>query len=428
MFDILKVRNHLLTLIGYQNTLDTSELEVDPNSPISTASSGIYYNDEFPLLELDNLRSISPFQEGFNYETYDNTTSFNLDEKVKSDTNEAEYYKSLVANNSGNPLTDTNSWERIYPFSQWLERKTKAFINKFINELVNQRKLKKYAKTLLSDTSLFNSNGRRNQTETKRGRFVGYKLRLLQQKNTRLKIDKIGFQFTQPQTDFNIYIYHSSQQDPIQIVTTNITKTGSFEWVKLNDPIVLEHWSDDYNAGGFFYYGYYEDDLVGQSINYQYDYDKFGCRSCNQSNYVDYKRYSRFVEARAFTVSNVEPDRTLWDYTGEGITTNKTFGLNVSFSVSCDLTDFLIKNDTLMNNSLLVAAKHWVCEEIINADRDNSLADKMKSQALWNISEEGGDLKRLYKEEINSIDFDFSDLGSACCPEQKKAGVRYGSI
>lgn len=428
MFDILKVRNHLLTLLGYQNTLDTSELEVDPNSPISQAESGVYYNDEFPLLELDNLRSVSPFQEGYNYEVWDNTTAFNLDEVVKSDVDEALFYKSLIANNTGNNLDDTNSWGRIYPFSQWLERKTKAFINKFINELVNVRKLKKYAKTLLSDTALFNSNGRRTNTETKRGRFVGYKIRLLRQKNTKLIIDKIGFQLTQPQTDFDIYVYHSSQKDPIQIVRSNITKANSFEWIKLNDSIVLEHWSDEHNAGGFFYYGYYEDDLTGQAINYQYDYDKFGCYTCNQSNHAAYKRYSRFVEARAFTVSNIEPDRTLWDYEGEGITTNKTFGLNISFSVTCDLTDFLIKNDMLMVNSLLVSAKMWVCEEVINADRDNTLADKMKSQALWNLSEEGGDLKRLYKEEINSIDFDFSDLGSACCPTQTKAGVRYGSV
>lgn len=430
MFDIVKVRDHLLELIGYQNTLDTSELEIDPNSPISTAESGIYYNDEFPLLELDNLRSLSPFQEGWNYDIWDNVTSFDLDQKVKSDTNEAEYYQSLVANNTGNPLTDTNSWQRIYPFSTWLERKTKAFINKFINDLVNQRKLKKYAKTLLSDTSLFNSNGRRNNLETKQGRFVGFKLRLLRQKNTQFLMDKVGFQFTATQTDLPIYVYHSSQNDPINVINITTTKTISFEWIRLDQLLTLEHWNDNYNTGGFFYIGYYEDDLNGQAINYNYDYDRFGCTSCNNSQARDYKRYARFLEARAFVVKsgNLNIDKTIWDYQNESVTTNKTFGLNFSFSVKCDLTDFLIKNDTIMLNSLLVSAKKWVCEEIINADRDNSLSDKMKSQALYNLSEEGADFKGMYDKELKSIDFDFSDLGSACCPAETRMGIRRGVV
>ena len=76
----------------------------------------------------------------------------------------------------------------------------------------------------------------------------------------------------------------------------------------------------------------------------------------------------------------------------------------------------------------LIAAKKWVCEEIINSDRDNSLSDKMKSQALYNLSEEGSDFKGLYDKELKSIDFDFTDLGSACCPKETKTGIRRGVI
>ena len=428
MFDISTVRNHLIKQIGYQNTHDTDELPLDVNSDITTAESGLYYNDEFSLLELANLRQISPFQEGFNYGPYEVGSTYSTGDKVKGDTNSSELYRSLVDNNLGNDLTDSNSWERIYPFSEWLERKTKAFINKFINELVNQRKLKSYAKTLLSDTALFSSNGRRNNTEAKKGRFVGFKIRQLTQKNTRILIDKLGFQFTQPQTDLPIYVYHSSQEDPIQTVNITTTKTNSFEWVRPTEEIALDYWSDDYNVGGFFYYGYYEDDLVGQAINYNYDYDKLGCQTCNYSQAQEYKKYARFVEVRPMTVNNVAVDRKLWDLSNDNVTVNKSFGLNMSFSVKCDLTDFLVKNSDIMLNALLVASKLWVCEEVLNNSRDNTLVDKLKQFAAINLDENKLDIKKAYMNEINSIDFDFSDLGTVCCPKKTKPGVRYGFI
>jgi len=428
MYDIEKIQDCLFSLIGWKNTLSTCEPELDPS--LNTSETGQFYNDSHALLRLENLAIIGPSENNYNYPAYNGGTVYSADEIVKLD---GLLYQSLVDSNQGNtPSTSPNFWEQLYPFSQWLEAQTKQSINRLFNSVVVEKKLKQYSKTLFADATLFDARTNRRDTETPMGRFVGFKLALNTYKDLKLLIDKIGMQFTQPLTDFPLYFYHSSQVEPIKVLPITTTKTkGSFEWVKQLQDIILEYWTDDYNTGGVFYIGYYEDDLPvdTQAINYQFTGGK-PCASCNYRAASNYKKYSRFVGVTPIIVpaGNIEPDRDLWENEVEVRVNRKSFGINLSFSVKCDITDIICKNDYVFTNALMRQVQRDFANYMLNTNRTDELVNRLKGQALIELSEDGGQLEEKLKQEVDAIDFDMSDLESPCCPSKTKRSVSYGTI
>lgn len=430
-YNITEIQTALFNEVSFRNTLDTDEYQLDPNV-FGTPESGQYYNDSFALLELDNLKYIAPFQEGFNYPVYSSSDIYNTGDVVKDNNHAEVFYTSLTDANQGNPLSDTNNWERTYPFSQWLEKKIKNnVINPLFNEVFLKKKLGQVSKSLLQKTNLFEGNTRLKDTVTREGRFVGMKWSLNPYENIRLTISEISLQFTAPQ-DFNIYVYHSSQGEPIQIVPVSYTKTkSSSEWVSLSEDIVLEFESSDYGSGGFFYIGYYENDIENDAIRFRYNWNG-ACRSCGSLAgrwRKHFEEYSKYMYVFPFLVLNSNLNGTdLWDIDDDNNTTNQNWGLNFRFRIECDVTNFIVKNRSVFTNALIQKAKNWVCEEIVNSDRDTEFTNKMKSQALYNLSTEGLNFPQMLKNEVDGIDFDLSDLGTPCCPQQTKRGVTYKNI
>lgn len=428
---ISEIQTALFNEVTFRNTLDTDEYPLD-TSVFGTPESGQYYNDSFALLELNNLKYIAPFQEGFNYPVYSSSSIYNTGDVVKDNNDEEIFYTSLTDANQGNPLSDTNNWERTYPFSQWLEKKVRNnVINPLFNEVFLKKKLNQTSKSVLTDLNLFEGVGNLYNTIPKEGRFVGMKWQFNSHQNLKLFINRISLQFSGSES-FNIYVYHSSQLEPIQVVPVTYTKgNGSSEWIVLDEEIMLEFDSDDYNSGGYFYIGYYENDITSSAIRYNYNWNG-ACKACggNAARWRrHYEQYSRYMYVNPFLVLNSNLQGTdLWNIDFDNLTKNQNWGLNFSFRIECDITNFIIKNKSVFTNALIQKAKNWVCEEIVNSDRDTEFTNKMKSQALYNLSSEGLNFPQMLQNEIDGINFDLSDLGSPCCPKQTKRGVTYKNI
>lgn len=426
-YNIVDIQNSLFDLVSFRNTMDTDEYTLDSNI-FGTPESGQYYNDSFALLELDNLKYLSPFQEGWNYEVYSSSTVYNENDIVKSTSDNSVYYISLVDSNQGNSLTDTNYWARKYPFSEWLEKKIKNnVINPLFNEVFLKKKLNQVSKSLLTNLNLFKGVSNINKTVVKAGRFVNMKFQLASYKNVKLIIDKIGLQFTEAES-FNLYVYHSSQYEPIRTIPVTYSKANrSSEWFTLDQEIELEFDSNDYDSGGYFYIGYYENDINGSAIRFDYNYGG-ACTSCGSNASIwreHYDQYSKFMIVEPSMVLNGNLNGTnLWDIDHDNAVSNQNWGLNFSFRIVCDVTNFIITNRSLFTNALIQKAKNWVCEEIVNSDRDSNFVSKMKSQALYNMSADGLNFPKMLQNEINAIDFDLSDLGTPCCPKKPTNTVR----
>ena len=143
-----------------------------------------------------------------------------------------------------------------------------------------------------------------------------------------------------------------------------------------------------------------------------------------------YKNYSKHAQIEPFYVSspNLNAKGQGWDLDAEIPEDNKNYGLNLSFSVNCDITDFIIKNKNIWSNALLLAMKVWACNETVNSTRDASVVEKMKGQARWLLSPDGDDLRGMLAKEVNRIALNLSDLGSPCAPKRRQKGIRYGVV
>ena len=219
MFNPTTIQNCMTSLLGWRNDANPDVPQItDPN--LLQTDSGLIYNDFHPLLTIENITNTIP---------EDKTINDYLNEKV----------------NSG--------------------------INKAMTKVVLEKKLNESTKTLLNSSKLFDGIGRFQDTVISNGRFVGVELEIFPTYGAKVIIDKIGLQFTQTQTNLPIYIFHTSQIDPIQTITASTTKSNSLEWLTLSQTIDLSYLSDNYDSGGMYYIGYFQDDISGQAIKKEFN-------------------------------------------------------------------------------------------------------------------------------------------------------------
>jgi hypothetical protein len=430
MFDINTVVDRAFTEIGWQNTLDTCEYELSPS--VTQSLSGVFYNDTHSLLDLGKLRFIGPNQDVWKYNEYDAATTYSTGDKVVLiDNTKRIYYTSLINNNTGNaPASSPTEWERIYPFSNWIERTTKEAIRKGFNQVLLNKTNNQKTKSLLASAYTFKNKGN-ERSIVNQGAFVGHTICIGDSENVTVTIDSIGTHFTQNQTNLTIYVYRSGQVDPIQ--TVDITQTGtagSYQAITLPEKIVLKY-SDDTGVGGYFDIGYYEEDLNGNAINNNsHDYIR-GCGRCNPQAYREWQKYSKWIQIKSLKVTNsaLEPTRTFYGDENRQTGFRNSYGLNYSLNIYCDVTNYMLKNMALFQNSLIT----WVQKEFINryitADRDNDKTFKLVGPAQLALNEDfggesGENLKKQWDEEVERISQELSDLGSLCVPKEDFKGNR----
>lgn len=427
MFDITKIQDCLFDLIGWKNTLNKCETPLNPI--LETSLTGQYYNNTHALLVLENLQAIAPNKNDFNYPLWDSMNTYNTGDVVIVS---GLFYKSLIDSNIANPPTISTDWQEIYPFSEWLTNRTRQSIADFFNSVFVSKNLQQQAKTLLADSTIYDAS-MRNTSEIGQGRFVGFSLTLGNYKNLKLVIDKIGLHFSGNVTNLPFYVYHSSQTDAIYTTTLTTVRNSNFSWLKLAEPITVEYWSELVNTGGVFYFGYYENDLpLGvQALNNVYNLNG-PCGSCagTRNARMKWDRYRRFAFFSPLAVPStaLNVDKTLWEGNYTQTINDRTYGLNLSFSIQCDVTDIICKNKFVFTNALIKQVQRDFANYMLNTNATNELANRLRKQALLELSDEGGKLEMKLMQEMKAISLDLSDLDTPCCPEQPFKGVRYGAI
>jgi hypothetical protein len=161
------------------------------------------------------------------------------------------------------------------------------------------------------------------------------------------KIERIGFQGTGGTGSITIYIFHSSQKDPIYTLSLNYDNANAtFKWFKVED-IYLPYIGDETSSGGSWYIMYNQADLPQglQGINVSKDWSREPCGTCNQGNLQAWRELTKYILISPFqtpaplTFAQYPelPDIADLHYTN---TTN--YGLNLEISVGCDLTEFIV--------------------------------------------------------------------------------------
>lgn len=433
MFDNATVLACLKPLLGWTDSQDPcTDALFELSDDVKSSESGLYYNDVHPLLTIENLGYIAPnFQQYIaNTQDYDSIVSYDTGDRVEFN---GELYESLIDANLGNdPDVSPAEWEKVLLFSDWLERGDDASILKLVNYLINKKKIRKDTKSLLDDLKLFDGNGRLSDLITKQGRFVGLQVELKRHEGLQYLLRRIGFQANALQTDLPIYIYHSSQLEPVYTFNISTTKATSFEWVNLEaENIDLKYFDESYDAGGVWYIGYYEDDLNGQAIRKNYNFSNAPCTKCNRYNYRAWNLYNRFLSITPMQVTSNNLNGTdMFDIARVQHVQTNNFGLNLSFSTECDVSTIFCDNKERFVDAIGKQRAVDLLKEMVHSTRDNNLKEDVKAMAFSALNGEDNiqSMESQIEEAIDAIDFDFSDLNTPCLPCNNTSPVKISGI
>lgn len=344
MIRIADIQDKMLHLVGWKQSYDLSDIMLSSN--ITQTESGMYFQQIHPLLTLDNLRSIAPDFQNFNWQVHDANKVYKSGEVVRVDDS---LYKAIQDVPAETDILDSEYWTETNPFSEWLEEKTKASIVKLVNKFINMKLADKATKSLIENKILFDGTGRLTNKIENRNKLVGFEIDTVRSKGVTVKIDKIGLQMTEPGS-YTLYIFHSSNPEPIYTLTFEKTKANSLEWFKPKDDILLPYESANTDAGGSWYLVYKQSELPenAQAIYKDRDWSTGPCKACSRSEFLAYQAWSRYIEVHPFYISEDEefnPETMNFTY-------DKNYGINLEVSAYCDLTDFIIKQRAMFQDVL----------------------------------------------------------------------------
>ena len=415
------------TVVGFrQNT--------NPDYPMLSDSllvsdTGLFYQDAHPLLTIENIDQCARNYDHFNYPDWVAGTSYSIGNKVRFD---GLVYESDTNNNQGNqPDTNPTQWGEVNLLSQFLISMEEAGINNVAKFLFIDKKVREITKSVFDNVLLFTGVGSLHDKVIKRDRFVGFAIELKDHNHLETIINRVGFQLTQSNPNLPVYVFHTSRTAPIAELTFNISTPGNFNW---SNPVsgtipTLKYHSRDYDAGGMFIIGYYEEDLTGQAINRQQHFGKAPCGSCNRLNLKYYQSWSKFMRFVPIEVSNsnIGTKGQMFDVNDMAFTYQQNWGLNLELTTKCDVSEYLCERKELFADAIYYSVAIKLLQMIAFNVRDTRVGKQVKQEALIELEREHG-VSKLVKHAMKALSFDFSDMNTACLPCNQSTGIRRTSV
>ena len=435
MVRAIDIQEKLLHLIGWEQNYDTSDLKI--SDALTVSESGIYYQQIHPLLTLQNMACIAPYFKNTTYSEYDSEVEYDKGNIVKY---EEILYKALQKSQGKQPDIESEYWIETNPFSEWLEGKTKASIQKAIARFCNEKAVQGTYKTLCENRTLFDGTGRIVDTVKNKKNLVGFEIIPVRAKGVTTKINKIGLQFTEP-GEYTLYLMHSSMDAPIKIIKLNKKRKNSIEWFTLND-IYLPYQSEDNDAGGSWYLCYFQSELPeeSQAIRKDKDWSKGPCGSCSRNELIAWQAWSKYIEVHPFFVNEelvdfAEQELHLWDVEYNQYTYDNNYGINLEITVGCDITDFIIEQRALFQDIIAKQVAVDMLREFaynVNVRTNRHSINASRPDILYEIDGDSSSMKKSglsYQLDMafNAIKISTYGIDRVCLP-CKNNGIRYRTV
>nr|DAR82441.1 MAG TPA: hypothetical protein [Caudoviricetes sp.] len=353
MYRLKEIQDALLHVVGWEQSFDPAKAI---NDDLTQTESGLYFQGAHPLVTLDNIRAIVPDDFVYQYPEWNLITEYKTGAKVRHNN---EIWIARKDNQNEEPTKSDfnadfnydfgNEYWGVYNFlSDYLERLTRNGIAQMVQTFTQVKGLDKETKNLLERRTFFDGAGRIRATLQNTHKLVGFEIVPVRSMGVTMKIEQIGLQMTGATGTVRMYLFHSSQIDPIKTFDLNFTVTnGGFQWFPLKD-CYLPYISDTTNAGGSWYLCYNQDELPAgmEAINMVKDWSREPCGTCTGYGLDNWKEITKYLQVTPFMFNAPEtfaeyPE--LWDVALTMYTTTQNYGLNCEITVGCDLTDFIIK-------------------------------------------------------------------------------------
>ena len=426
------IQEKLLHLIGWEQNYDTSDLKI--SDALTVSESGLYFQQIHPLLTLQNMSCIAPDFKNITFPEYNS-------EKEYSKGNVVDYqgtqYKALQKAQGKQPDIESEYWVETNLFSEWLESKTKASIQKAIARYCNEKTVEGTNKPLCESRTLFDGTGRLVDTVKNKKNLVGFEIIPVRAKGVTTKINKICLQFTKA-GEYTLYLMHSSMDAPVKIIKLNKIRDNSAEWFTVDD-LYLPYQSEDNDAGGSWYLCYFQSELPegSQAIRKNKDWSKEPCGSCSRRELLAWMAWSKYLEIHPFFVNeeliNIEDESLhLWDVENNQYTYDNNYGLNLEVTVSCDITDFIVEQrmmfqDVIAKQVAIDMLREFAYNSNVRTNRHSINASRL--DILYEVDGDSSSMKKSglsYQLDMafKAIKLSTEGIDRVCLP-CKNNGIKY---
>lgn len=446
MYRLKEIQDALLHLVGWGQSYDPAKA-ID--AYMTETESGLYFQDAHPLLTLDNMAAIMPDDWGLQYPEWNMLVSYKAGRKV---THEGIVWVAKVDNTGQEPMAsdfngdysqddfDDPYWKPYNMLTDFLERLTRNGIANMVQTFTQIKQLDKETRNLLERKTFFDGAGRIRATLQNNHRLVGFEIVPVRAMGVTTKIEKIGLQMTGGTGIVKMYLFHSSQIDPVKTFELNFTVTnGGFQWFALED-CYLPYISGKNNSGGSWYLCYNQDELPAgmEAINVSKDWSREPCGTCNMGSVEVWREMTKYLQVTPFVYHAPEtfaeyPE--LWDIAETIYTNTQNYGLNCEITIGCDLTDFIISQravfQTVLQRQVAVTALRTLAmnpNARVNRNQSNATRTDILYELDGNTSgvRPGGlghDLQKAYE----ALRIDTQGLDRICLGCNNR-GVKYRTV
>lgn len=441
MYRIKEIQDALLHVCGWEQSYNPKEA-ID--SDLTRSESGLMFQGAHPLLTLDTMRAIMPDDWGYQYPEWNSRETYSAGTIVQYDLNGNDdelYWESIRDNNTNEiPGESVLFWKPYNILSDFLERVTRNGIATAIQTFTQIKQLDKETRNLLERRTFFDGAGRIRATLQNTHKLVGFEIVPVRALGVTAKIEKIGLQMTGGTGIVKMYLFHSSQIDPIKTFDLDFqVKNGGFQWFTLED-CFLPYISKDNNSGGSWFLCYNQDELPQgmEAINVSKDWSREPCGTCNIGSVEVWRELTKYLQVTPFMYNAPEtfaeyPE--LWDIAYTMYTNTQNYGLNCEITVGCDLTDFIISQRQIFQNVIqkqvaVIALRALAMNPNVRVNRYQSNATRTDILYELDGNTSGvrpGGLGYQLKKAYEALKLDTQGLDRVCLSCNNR-GVRYKAV
>lgn len=444
MIRIPVIVDALLPLVGWRQSYDPRDTL---DESLTQSESGLYYQDTHPLMTLKNVRSVMPEDYLFRYPEWLSIVPYKKGQKVRH--KDIVWVAKQDNENMEPPASDFNGdysddfggeyWKPYNFMTDFLRQQTEAGITQAVQTFLQIKGLLRETKDLLERRTFFDGAGRLQNTQPAQGKLVGMEIYPVRSMGVTAKIERIGLQMTGATGNVRVYLFHSSQRDPIKVADLNFTKqNGGFQWFDMPD-WYMPYISDGTNSGGSWYLVYDQNSLPDGmlAINASKDWSREPCMTCNAGSVANWRELTKYLLISPFKTHAYEtfaeyPE--LWDIQDNIYTNTSNYGINVEVSVGCDLTDFIVRERMMFATVIQrqVTANLLRMMALNPEVRTNRNQSNVSQQAILyeldgNTQGREGGLGYELRKGYDALDLNTRGLDRICLT-CRPVGVRYRTV
>ena len=415
LYDIIDA---LSPLVGW-------EQDYNPNKKIderlTESESGLYYQGAHPLLTLENMRAVIPDDLEATYKNWNADDYFLTNTRVHHDN---KVWLCLRTNRGHIPEVGSEFWAISSATSDFITKLTENGIKNVVTRFIRDKVIGMETRNIIEKRTLFDGAGRIADTIPNRDRVVGFEITPLRQGGITMKLEKVGLQFKGNTGKVTLYLFHSSQPDPVWEQEFEIeSDNGTFKWFDLPTDMYLPYLNSYTNAGGSWYFVYHQGTLPDymEAVNFARDWSREPCATCNKGDVQLYREMTKYVRISPFCV-DIDPnsDTMMWDISRNIYTNTLNYGMNLQFSIGCDLTDTIIAQKSIFADVIQKQVAHDCLRTIAlnpNVRVNRNQANVGRDNILYELDGNGqgvkglkGDLEKAYK----ALSIDTKGLDPVC--------------